>query len=83
MTKHGMTKHRPVGPLLSVFTIHLDNLFTKHSVHCLQCRNFVEHGINGGCRGKTYLSVRGEILRPLGDELMRRHFPSIPSSIKN
>ena len=44
---------------------------------------FVEHGINGGCRGKTYLSVRGEILRPLGDELMRRHFPSIPSSIKN
>ena len=41
------------------------------------------HGINGGCRGKTYLSVRGEILRPLGDELMRRHFPSIPSSIKN
>lgn len=37
----------------------------------------------GLARGKTYLSVRGEILRPLKDELQRRHFPRIPSSIKN
>ena len=33
--------------------------------------------------GRTYLSVRGEILRPLKDELQRRHSPRIPSSIKN
>ena len=37
----------------------------------------------GLARGKAYLSVRGEILRPLKDELQRRHFPRIPSSIKN
>ena len=40
-------------------------------------------GMKEGSRGKTYLSVRGEILRPLKDELQRRHFPRIPSSIKN
>jgi len=34
-------------------------------------------------RGRTYLSVRGKILRPLKDELQRRHSPRIPSSIKN
>jgi hypothetical protein len=37
----------------------------------------------GLARGKTYSGVRGEILRPPGDELQRRHFPRIPSSIKN
>ena len=40
-------------------------------------------GINGGCRGDTYSLVRGEILRPREDELLRRHFPRMPPSIKN
>ena len=34
-------------------------------------------------RGYTYLNVRGEILRPLGDDQMRKHSPSDFSLIKN
>jgi hypothetical protein len=70
--------------LLLVFKIRLDNMWVESSTFAFWLlRSSSEHGINGGCRGKTYRSVRGEILRPLWDELMRRHFPSIPSSIKN
>ena len=43
----------------------------------------VSRNEGGLFRGRTYLSVRGEILRPLKDELQRRHSPRIPSSIKN
>ncbi len=40
-------------------------------------------GSIGATRGDTYCPVRGEILRPGQDELLRRHFSSVPSLIKN
>jgi hypothetical protein len=39
--------------------------------------------INRNSRGRSYLTVRGEILRFVKDELMRKHSPRMLSLIKN
>ena len=39
--------------------------------------------INRDRRGHRYLAVRGEILRPAKDQLLRKHLPRMFSLIKN
>ena len=43
----------------------------------------VSIGINRSSRGDTYCCASGEILRPQQDELLRKHFASMFSLIKN
>ncbi len=49
----------------------------------IQRAHLLRSGSIGATRGDTYCPVRGEILRPGQDELLRRHFSSVPSLIKN
>lgn len=43
----------------------------------------VAHGMNGEERGSPYSMVRGEILRPMEDDLERKQSPRAPPLIKN
>ena len=74
---------RPVRTTCALPSLQLHRTASFWIVAAVALLGVSHKGINGDCRGKTYGCVRGEILRPQPDELMRRHLPSMSSLIKN
>jgi hypothetical protein len=70
----------PLGERLVVLTLVVEARVSSFTWGCVLLLSI---GNKGSILGHIYCAARGEILRPMQDELWRRRMTSVHSSIKN